>query len=86
VPQPVAGVKTGRGKIPSTSTIGGVAGCALMRAVDLFASSSSDNESVPVEPHRKHPQSSPPTQTILKPSDASDVEGTTFYDVCFLFI
>jgi hypothetical protein len=50
LPRLAVGVKTGRGKLPPTSPAGGVAGRGSARAVDLFASSCSDEESVLVEP------------------------------------
>jgi hypothetical protein len=72
--------------LPLTFASEGVVDRALARAMDLFASSTSDKEIVPDEPRRKHPRSSPPPRAISKPSDTSDVEGTTICDVYFLFI
>jgi hypothetical protein len=74
---PVAGVKIGGGKLPSTSATRGGAGHASARAVDLYASSASDKETIPPKPHRKHSRSSHPLKAILKPSDTPVVEGTT---------
>jgi hypothetical protein len=84
--RPIVGVKTGSGNFPSTSTTRGVTGRALMRAVDLYALFSYDEGSVPSEPRRKCPRSSPPPKAISQPSDAFAVEGMTVCDVCFSFI
>jgi hypothetical protein len=83
VPWPVAGVKIGEGKVPSTSAAGDGEGHALALAVDLFASSASDEETVSPKPYRKLPRSSPPSKAMLKPSDASAVKGTTMCGVYF---
>jgi hypothetical protein len=76
----VVGIKICEGKVPSTS------GHASTRVVDLYASSASDEETVPPEPCQKCLRSSPPPKSILKLSDASAVEGTTSCGAYFLFI
>jgi hypothetical protein len=50
VPRPVVRMKIGGGKVPLTFASGDGAGHASVCAVDLFASSGSDEETVPHEP------------------------------------
>jgi hypothetical protein len=73
----IAGIKTGGRKASSTSIAGVGAGHASVRAIDLYASFASNEETILLEARQKHPQNSSLPKAILKPSDASPVEGTT---------
>jgi hypothetical protein len=75
--QPITSVKINRGKTSSTSAGGGGAGQALTRALDLYASFATDEETIPPEPRLKDSQKSSPLKAIPKPSDASAVKGTS---------
>jgi hypothetical protein len=60
----------------STSVGGGGVGWAPARALDLYASFTSDKETIPLKPRRKRSKKSPPPKAIPKPSDDHAVKGT----------
>jgi hypothetical protein len=58
----------------------------MARAIDLYASSASDEDVVPLKPHRKHTWSSPSPKASLKPSGAVPVKGTIVQSIYFSFM
>jgi hypothetical protein len=49
--RPIADIKINRGNLSSVSSTGDSVVCASARAIDLYASSTSDEESVAPQPH-----------------------------------
>jgi hypothetical protein len=78
-------LKLAGGKTSSTSAGGGGAGRDLSCALDLFdsGSSASNGEVLTPVPHRKHPQKSPPSKAILKPSNTPTAKGTSVQSFTF---
>jgi hypothetical protein len=75
-PQPLASTKAGGWKTPPASAIGDESCYASTRAIDLFASSMSEEEASPLKHRQKHARKSPSPKSSLKSSEAAIVEGT----------
>jgi hypothetical protein len=84
VPRPLMSAKTGRRKAPSAFAVGDDTGYASACVIDLYWSSTSEEEASPLESHRKRARKSHLPKADLEPSRAAVVEGIILWSTYFL--
>jgi hypothetical protein len=83
-PHPPVGTKADGRKAPTTSAVGDDSGYTSAHAIDLFTSSMSEEEAIPLERCRKRACTSASLKANLKTLEAAIVEGTVLQLACFL--